>query len=117
MLLFIHHMQDQRYLLHGVPGAPLWLSPGASMGKMANKTRKQHDWQKRRVNNYLPDCQGIKCFINTGILHSGGNTNEVESSNTDVDPFAELEDEFAALENLAKKKKQAEPHQSKWEKL
>ena len=52
--------QETMKMFLGVPGAPLWLSPGASMGKMANKTCKLHGWQKRSsINNYLPHCQGI----------------------------------------------------------
>ena len=45
----------------------------------------------------------VKCFIKAGILDSKGNTNTVEfsNSNSDVDPFAELESELVAVEDLA----------------
>ena len=52
--------------------------------------------------NDVSESTVVKCFIKAGILDSEGNTNAVKSSNTEVDPFAELEDEFAAVENLAK---------------
>lgn len=44
----------------------------------------------------------VKCFIKAGMLDAEGNTDAVECSNSDVDPFAELQDEFAAVESLAK---------------
>ena len=44
----------------------------------------------------------VKCFIKAGMLDAEGNTNAVECSNTEVDPFAELQDEFVAVEGLAK---------------
>lgn len=52
--------------------------------------------------NDVSEITVVKCFIKEGILDSEGNTNAVESSNTEVKSFAELEDEFAAVENLAK---------------
>lgn len=36
------------------------------------------------------------------MLDAEGNTNAVECSNSDVDPLAELQDEFAAVESLAR---------------
>ena len=44
----------------------------------------------------------VKCFIKAGMLDAEGNTDAVECSNSDVDPFAELQDEFDAVESLAK---------------
>lgn len=51
--------------------------------------------------NDISETTVVKCFIKAGILDSEGNTNTVESSNNDVDPFAELESELLAVEDLA----------------
>ena len=52
--------------------------------------------------NDVSESTVVKCFIKVGMLDAEGNTNAVECSNSDVDPFAELQDEFAAVESLAK---------------
>ena len=44
----------------------------------------------------------VKCFIKAGMLDAEGKTNAVECSNSEVDPFAELHDEIAAVESLAR---------------
>ncbi|PFX32556.1 Tigger transposable element-derived protein 4 [Stylophora pistillata] len=52
-----------------------------------------------------PKCfRGIqnRSLLPLGMLDAEGNTNAVECSNSDVDPFSELQDEFAAVESLAK---------------
>ena len=43
----------------------------------------------------------VKCFAKAGILDSEGKTNAVTSTNSDVDPFADLENELASVQDLA----------------
>ena len=42
----------------------------------------------------------VKCFAKAGILDSEGKTNAVISTNSDVDPFADLENELASVQDL-----------------
>lgn len=44
----------------------------------------------------------VKCFTKAGMLDAEGNANAVKCSNSEVDPFAELQDKFAAVESLVK---------------
>ena len=57
--------------------------------------------------NDVSESTVVKCFIKAGMLDAEGNTNAVECSNSDVDPFAELQGEFAAVESLAKETSRA----------
>ena len=52
--------------------------------------------------NDVSESTVVKCFTKAGMLDAEGNTNAVECSNSEVDPFAELQDKFAAVESLVK---------------
>ena len=50
--------------------------------------------------NDVPKPTVVKCFIKAGILNSERKTNAAEVSDTDLDPFSELE--INIVEDLAK---------------
>ena len=51
--------------------------------------------------NEISEITIVKCFAKAGILDSEGKTNAVISTNSDVDPFADLENELASVQDLA----------------
>lgn len=52
--------------------------------------------------NDVSESAVVKCFTKAGMLDAEGNANAVKCSNSEVDPFAELQDKFAAVESLVK---------------
>ena len=50
--------------------------------------------------NDVSESAVVKCFTKAGMLDAEGNANAVKCSNSEVDPFAELQDKFAAVDQL-----------------